>query len=106
MTAAISACRITPSATGNKNAGPTVVDFLLNVTYDTATCNLTETLTLGSGPASPNGLLQMTNGTPSASGPPTNFDTFKNIFGAVMIFTPILNAATTAIDPGEHRRMD
>jgi hypothetical protein len=89
-----------PGATGNKNAGPTVVDFLLNVTYDTATCDLTETLALGSGPASPNGLLQVTNGTPSASGPPTGFDTFKNILGSVMIFTPIINAATTAIDPG------
>ena len=56
--------------------------------------NLTETLTLGSGPAPSNGLLQVTNG------PAPNFDTFKNILGAVMIFTPIINAAVTAIDPG------
>jgi hypothetical protein len=82
-----------PGATSNPNAKPSVVDFLLNVTYDTATCNLTETLTLGSGPGPSNGLLQMTNG------PAGSYDTFKNIMGAVMIFTPIINAATTALDP-------
>jgi hypothetical protein len=81
----------TPNATANKHAGPTIVDFTLNVTYDTATNNLTETLTLGSAPADQNGLLQMQNG--------PSYNTFKNIFGAVLVFTPILNAATTAIDP-------
>ena len=83
------------NATANTNAGPTIVDFTLNVTYDTATNNLTETLTLGAAPADQNGLLQMQNA-PDGSG---SYDTFKNIFGAVLVFTPILNAATTAIDP-------
>jgi hypothetical protein len=85
----------TPNATANPHAGQTVVDFTLNVTYDTATNNLTETLTLGAAPADQSGLLQMQNN-PDGSG---NYDTFKNIFGALMVFTPILNAATTAIDP-------
>jgi large repetitive protein len=85
----------TPSATANSHAGPTIVDFTLNVTYDTATHNLTETLTLGAAPADKDGLLRMQN-TPDGSG---SYDTFKNIFGALLTFTPILNAATTAIDP-------
>ncbi len=85
----------TPNATANTNAGQTIVDFTLNVTYDTATNNLTETLTLGAAPADQNELLQMQNA-PDGSG---KYDTFKDIFGAVLVFTPILNAATTAIDP-------
>ena len=64
------------------------------MTFDPATNNLTETLTLGSAPSDQNGLLQMTNG--SGGG---GYNTFKNIFGSVLVFTPIINAATTAIDP-------
>ena len=85
-----------PSATANPHASQSTVDFTLNVTYDTATQALTETLTLGSGPGDENGLLQMHNGDGTATG---TYDRFKNIFGAVLVFTPILNAATTAIDP-------
>ena len=81
------------SATANPHAATSVVDFTLTVTYDPATCNLSEVLTLGSGPADTNGLIQMQNG------PAPNFNTFKNIAGSVMIFTPILNAAVTALDP-------
>jgi hypothetical protein len=86
----------TPNATANPHASQSTLDFLLNVTYDTATQALTETLTLGSGPGDDNGLLQMHNGDGTATG---DYNRFKNIFGAVLVFTPILNAATTAIDP-------
>ncbi len=86
----------TPNATANPHAGDTIVDFTLNVTYDTATHNLVETLTLGAAPADQNGLLQMHNAADGSG----SYNTFKNIFGAVLVFTPILNAATTAIDPG------
>ncbi|HEX5191935.1 MAG TPA: hypothetical protein VFW09_03970 [Solirubrobacteraceae bacterium] len=86
----------TPSATANPRASQSTLDFTLNVTYDTATQALTETLTLGTGPGDANGLLQMSNGDGTATG---NYNRFKNIFGALLVFTPILNAATTAIDP-------
>ncbi len=86
----------TPNATANPHASQSTVDFTLNVTYDTATQSLTETLTLGSGPGDDNGLLQMHNGDGTATG---HYDAFKNIFGALLVFTPILDAATTAIDP-------
>jgi hypothetical protein len=86
----------TPSATANPHASQSTVDFTLTVTYDTATQALTETLTLGSGPGDQNGLVQMHNGDGTATG---SYDRFKNIFGALLVFTPILNAATTAIDP-------
>jgi hypothetical protein len=79
------------ASTANPQAATTVVDFLLEVTYDQATCFLTETLTLGAGPADTTGLLQMKNG------PAGSYDTLKNVFGAVMIFAPIINAATSAI---------
>ena len=86
----------TANATANPHAADTIVDFLLNVVYDTATANVTETLTLGAAPADQNGLLQMHNGDGTATG---SYDRFKDIFGALLVFTPILNAATTAIDP-------
>ena len=82
------------ASTANPQAAATVVDFTLTVTYDPATCDLTEMLTLGAGPADTTGLLQMKNG------PAGSYDPFKNIFGALMIFTPIINAVTTAIAPG------
>ena len=82
------------ASTANPQAATTVVDFSLTVTYDPATCDLTETLTLGAGPADTTGLLQMKNG------PAGSYDPFKNISGALMIFTPIINAVTTAIAPG------
>ncbi len=85
-----------PNATANPHASQSTVDFVLTVTYDTATQALTETLTLGSGPGDENGLLQMHNGDGTATG---TYDRFKDIVGALLVFTPILNAATTAIDP-------
>jgi hypothetical protein len=81
----------TAAATKNPNPSDGLVDFTLNVTYDPATADLTETLTLGAAPADVDGLLRMTN--------PAPFNTFKNVFGAVLVFTPILNAATTGLDP-------
>ncbi len=85
-----------PGATANPHASQSTVDFVLTVTYDTATQALTETLTLGSGPGDENGLLQMHNGDGTQTG---DYDRFKDIFGALLVFTPILDAATTAIDP-------
>ena len=85
----------TPNATANPHAGPSVVDFALNVTYDTATHNLTETITAGASPADKNGFVIVSN-SPGDSGAG---HVLKNIFGAVLAFAPILNAATTALDP-------
>jgi hypothetical protein len=81
----------TTAATKNPNPADGTVDFTLNVTWDPATHDLTETITLGAAPADIDGLLRMTN--------PAPFNTLKNILGSVMIFTPILNAATKALDP-------
>jgi hypothetical protein len=79
-----------PAAAQKSNLSDGLVDFTLNVTYDTATHDLTETLTLGASPADIDGLLRMTNASDSR---------LKNIFGAVLNFTPILQSVTTAIDP-------
>jgi hypothetical protein len=81
----------TSAASANPVQEKGLVDFTLNVTYDMATHDLTETLTIGAAPADIDGLLRMTNQEP--------YSTVKDILGAVMIFTPILNAATDAIDP-------
>ena len=51
----------------------------------------TETITLGAAPADIDGLVRMTN--------PPPYSTLKNILGSVLIFTPILNAVTKALDP-------
>ena len=82
----------TPAASTIASPPSGIVDFTLNVTYDLATGNLSETLSLGAAPADINGLLQMQN--PSDS-------TLKDILGAILMFTPILSAATSAIDPGD-----
>jgi hypothetical protein len=83
----------TPQATSSASSPPSgIVDFDLNVTYDLATGNLSETLTLGAAPADVNGLVNMVNPDDSA---------LKDILGAVMIFTPILSAATSALDPAD-----
>ena len=84
---------LTQTAAARRNPIPAngLVDFTLNVTYDMATHDLTETLTLGAAPADTDGLVRMTN--------PEPYSTLKDILGAVMIFTPILNAVTEALDP-------
>jgi len=82
----------TKNASKNPNPADGIVDFTLNVTYDMATGDLTETVTIGAAPADIDGLLRMTNPGPS-------YNKFKDIFGAVLIFTPILNAVTEALDP-------
>jgi hypothetical protein len=82
----------TPAATTSASPVGGIVDFTLNVTYDLATGDLTETVTLGAVPADANGLLHMDN---------SSDNMLKDILGAICIFTPILNAATTALDPSQ-----
>ncbi len=82
----------TPAASTVASPPSGIVDFTLNVTYDLASGDLTETLTLGAVPADINGLAHMDN--PSDS-------TLKDILGAILIFTPILSAATSALDPAD-----
>ena len=83
----------TPAASNSASSPPSgIVDFELNVTYDLATGDLSETLTLGAVPADMNGLVHMDNPSDGA---------LKDILGAVMIFTPILSAATSALDPAD-----
>jgi hypothetical protein len=81
----------TSAATKNPNPADGMVDFTLNVTYDPATHDVTETLTIGAAPADIDGLLRMNN--------PQPYSRLKNILGAVLIFTPILDAVTKALDP-------
>jgi hypothetical protein len=82
----------TPAASTVASPPSGIVDITLNITHDLASGDLTETLTLGAVPADINGLVHM--GNPSDS-------TLKDILGAILIFTPILSAATSAIDPGD-----
>ena len=87
-----------PSATANpylnKNDG--IVDFFLNVTYDTATRSLSETFRFGAAPGDKDGLAYITNLTSS-----TTIYLLKNILGAELILTPILSKVTEAVAP-EH----
>src|SRR5262249_40546470 len=82
-----------PGAQANPGPNPEdgVVDFLLNVTYDTSTHFLTETLALGAGTGDRDGLLQKTSDGP---------DKFKNIFGALLTSPPVINAAAGPLTPG------
>ena len=83
----------TPAASSSSSSPPSgIVDFDLNVTYDISTGDLSETVTLGAVPADVNGLVHMDNPSDSA---------LKDILGAIMIFTPILSAATSATDPAD-----
>jgi hypothetical protein len=68
----------TAAATKNPNPADGIVDFTLNVTWDPATRDLTETITLGAAPADIDGLVRMTN--------PAPYGTLKNILGSVLIF--------------------
>lgn len=98
----------TGSTTGNLELAPTnaavnanpedgVVDFLLNVTYDTATHQLAERLAIGASPDDRNGLLQMTN--PRSGGSRSAQNIFKDVFGALLVMAPVINSSASAIDP-------
>ena len=81
----------TAAASSKLNPADGLTDFTLTVTHDQATNDYVEDLKLGAAPADIDGLLRMTNAQP--------FSRLKDTLGAVLIFTPILNAATEAIDP-------
>ncbi len=79
----------------NDNPEDGVVDFLLNVTFDTATHQLSERVMFGAAPEDRNGLLRMSNprtGTASQV-------RFKDIFGALLVLAPVINSAASAVDP-------
>lgn len=81
----------TAAASSQPNPADGITDFTLTITHDEATDDYVEDLKLGAAPADIDGLLRMTNAQP--------FSRLKDTLGAVLIFTPILNAATEAIDP-------
>jgi large repetitive protein len=81
----------TAAASSKPNPGNGITDFTLTITHDTATDDYIENLKIGAAPADIDGLLRMSNAQP--------FSRLKDTLGAVMMFTPILNAATEAIDP-------
>jgi hypothetical protein len=78
------------NASGNDNPEDGVVDFKIIYTYNTATSEYGITLSLGSHPEDKDGLLHMNN--PGGSGS----STFKNIFGALLVFAPIINASAVS----------
>ena len=85
------ALRNRPGASAAPNPEDGVVDFIINVTYDTSTRLLTETLTLGAHPDDRDGLVQgVYTGTGSVS--------WSDIFGAILTFAPILNEVGDNID--------
>ena len=81
----------TAAASSEPNPGDGITDFTLTITHDEATGDYTEDLKIGAAPADLDGLLRMTNAQP--------FSRLKDTLGAALIFTPILSAATEAIDP-------
>lgn len=78
------------NAGGNANPEDGVVDFKVIYTYNTATSEYGVILSLGSNPEDKDGLLQMLN--PGGTGA----NRFKNIFGALLMFAPIINATAVS----------
>lgn len=73
---------------GNQNDG--VIDFTLTYTYDQATRENGLILNIHSDERDIDGLAHMDNNA-------NRDDIFKNIFGAVLLFAPIINASATAV---------
>jgi hypothetical protein len=67
-----------------------VIDFRLTIVHDPATHQWAETLALGADPDDPDGLLEMTG---------DGNDTGKNIFGALLLFLPLINEAAAQVRP-------
>ena len=81
------------------NPGDGLLEFTLNVTYDAATQMLSEKLAFGSGEGDRNGLVRMRNS--QGDGDSAAMTTFKDIFGAILIFAPIINeTASEAAEDG------
>jgi hypothetical protein len=80
-----------PGASADANPEDGVVDFVINVTYDTSTRLLTETLTLGAVPDDRDGLVQGEYDTSGSVG-------WSDIVGAILTFAPILNEVGDNID--------
>lgn len=78
------------NAGGNDNTEDGVVDFKVIYSYNTATSEYGIVLALGSHPEDTDGLLHMTN--PGGSGA----NRFKNIFGALLLFAPIINTSAVS----------
>ena len=77
-----------------------VVDFVLQVTHDTATFEWLERIQLGAADADQNGLVRMTNARGNGAG-----TRFKDTFGAVLTFAPVINETASELDPRKRGRL-
>jgi hypothetical protein len=73
------------------------VEFLGNVTYDTATRLVTYTLRLGSGEEDVDGFCRMLNERSGEDRDAINW--LRDLLGAVLTFAPIMSQAAEALDP-------